>query len=101
MKKLLLLSLIIFASCGDNESITEEPPCNEGCWELLSREFEDEEVHGVDGGQLIYRTSWMYTVKNMCTGVVTERQSRYFYVGAPQLGVIICDDLTGDLVWMN
>ena len=101
MKKLLLLSLIILASCGDNEPIIEEDPCDEECWELLSREFYDDELHGVSGGQQVFRTSYMYTIKNICTGLVKERQSRYFYTGAPQLGIIICDNLTGDITWID
>ncbi len=55
----------------------------------------------MSGGQQVFRTSYMYTIKNICTGLVKERQSKYFYTGAPQLGIIICDNLTGDITWID
>lgn len=100
MKKtliLLSLSLGMLASCGDNtEVFIEEESCNDNCWEMKSRIYYDEEVCGLYGGQPIICPSYIYTVKNICTGLERNHITRFYYNEPPTLGNIYCDDVYED-----
>jgi hypothetical protein len=95
----ILLSIMLLTSCGGGDSEPEVDDFCEGrdnCWELMSREFFDDEVCGLSGGSQIICTSYEYTVQNTCTDEVRKHITRYYLTDGPTLGDIYCDDIYED-----
>ena len=97
MKKLLLLSLIILASCGDNDiEEIETDPCRwvtGECWEFARIEVVDTRVCGLYGGQQVFCSSYYFTAVSTCDGSQVTITTPYLDRAPAEQGEVWCNGL--------